>query len=83
MHAQACPIPCYTVDCGSPDSSPHGVLQARYWSGLSFPPPGDRPRPGIKPTAPAVPAGRQILYQRGNQEAHLKGQNLTDRAVEE
>ena len=27
-----------------------------YWSGLSFPPPGDLPDPGIKPTSPASPA---------------------------
>ena len=30
-----------------------------YWSGLSFPPPGDLPNPGIKPVPPAV---RWILY---------------------
>ena len=28
-----------------------------YWSGLQFPPPGDLPKPGIKPTSPAL-AGR-------------------------
>ena len=28
-----------------------------YWSGLPFPPPGDLPKPGIKPTSPAL-AGR-------------------------
>ena len=27
-----------------------------YWSGLSFPPPGDLPDPGIKPLSPASPA---------------------------
>ena len=27
-----------------------------YWSGLSFPPLGDLPNPGIKPTSPASPA---------------------------
>ena len=27
-----------------------------YWSGLSFPPPGDLPDPGIEPTSPASPA---------------------------
>ena len=25
-----------------------------YWSGLPFPPPGDLPNPGIKPTSPAL-----------------------------
>ena len=29
----------------------------RYWSELPFPPPGDLPNPGIKPTSPAL-AGR-------------------------
>jgi len=27
-----------------------------YWSGLPFPPPGDLPDPGIKPTFPVSPA---------------------------
>ena len=27
-----------------------------YWSGLSFPPPGDLPDPGIEPTSPEAPA---------------------------
>ena len=28
----------------------------KYWSGLSFPSPGDLPDPGIKPTSPVSPA---------------------------
>ena len=35
-----------------PASSVHGILQARYWSGLPFPSPGDLPDPGIKPRSP-------------------------------
>ena len=38
----------------------HGILQARYWTGLPFPPPGDLPDPGIKPRSlmsPAVAGG--------------------------
>ena len=27
-----------------------------YWSGLSCPPPGDLPSPGMEPTTPASPA---------------------------
>ena len=27
------------------------ILQARYWSGLQFPSPGDPPHPGIKPVS--------------------------------
>ena len=33
-------------------SSVHGILQARYWSGLSFSTPGNHPDPGIKPESP-------------------------------
>ena len=38
-------------------SSVHGILQQEYWSGLSFPTPGDLPNPRIKPASPAL-AGR-------------------------
>ena len=31
------------MDCSLPGSSVHGILQAKYWSGLPFPPPGDLP----------------------------------------
>ena len=33
------------------DSSVHGILQARYWSGLPFPPPGDLPDTEIEPVS--------------------------------
>ena len=39
---------CLTL-VGPPVFSVHGVLQAEYWKGLPFPPPGDLPNPGIKP----------------------------------
>ena len=32
------------------------LSRQEYWSGLPFPPPGDRPNPGIKPTSFASPA---------------------------
>ena len=37
-----------------------GFSRQEHWSGLSFPPPGDLPRPGIEPGSPASPglAGR-------------------------
>ena len=28
-----------------------GLSRQEYWSGLPFPPPGDRPNPGIEPTS--------------------------------
>ena len=31
-----------------------GFLRQEYWSGLSFPSPGDRPDPGVKPGSPAL-----------------------------
>ena len=37
-------------------SSIHGVFQQGLWSGLSFPPPGHLPNPGIKPMSPVSPA---------------------------
>ena len=33
-----------------------GFARHEYWSGLPFPPPGDLPNPGIKPTSPALQA---------------------------
>ena len=38
-----------------------GFFRLEYWSGLSFPPPGDLPSPGIKPLSLLSPA-LQILY---------------------
>ena len=44
------------MHCTPPGSSIHGILQAKYWSGLPIPPPGDLPYPGIKPTYPVASA---------------------------
>ena len=42
------------------DSSPPLLLmefsKQEYWSGVPFPPPGDLPDPGIKPTSLTSPA---------------------------
>ena len=35
------------ADCSLPDSSVHGILQARILEWVSIPPPGDLPDPGI------------------------------------
>ena len=35
---------------------PWDFFRQEYWSGLPFPPPGDLPNPGIKPTFPVSPA---------------------------
>ena len=42
------------MDCSPPSSSVHGIPQARYWSGLPFPLPGDLPDPRVKRSSPAV-----------------------------
>ena len=31
-----------------------GFPKQEYWSGLPFPPPGELPNPGIKPSSPAL-----------------------------
>ena len=43
-----------TPYCSPPGSSVHGILQARYLSGLPFPSPGDLPKLGIEPRSPEL-----------------------------
>ena len=52
--AQACLTLCDPMDCSLPGPSVHTILQARIWSGLSFPPSGDLPDPGIKLRSPSL-----------------------------
>ena len=47
--AQLCLTLCDPMDCSLPGTSVHGILQARIWSELPSPPPGDLPNPGIEP----------------------------------
>ena len=54
--AQSCPNLCNPMDCSPPGSSVHEIFQARIWDGLPFPPPGDLPNSGIKPTSLVSPA---------------------------
>ena len=44
----------WTEACQAP--LPMGFSRQEYWSGLSCPPPGDLPNPGIEPECPASPA---------------------------
>ena len=48
------------MDCSPPDSSVHGFSRQDYWSGLSFPSPGDIPDPGIKPWSPELQADSSL-----------------------
>ena len=43
--AQSCPTLCNPMDCSLPGSSVYGISRQEYWSGLSFPYPGDLPNP--------------------------------------
>ena len=53
---QSCPTLCdpWTVAYQAPPSM--GFSRQEYWSGLSFPSPGDLPNPGIKPRSPTLQA---------------------------
>ena len=68
-----CPTLCDPMDYSPPGSSVHGILQAKYWSGLPFPFPGHRPNPGIEPRSPALqtdaltsePPGKPRISKKG------------------
>ena len=55
LRSLQCLTLCDPVDCSPPGSFVHGISQARIWSGLPCPLPGDLPDPGIKPTSPVSP----------------------------
>ena len=52
--ARSCPTLCDPMDCSPPDSSVHGILQARIleWVVVCFS--RDLPDPGIEPWSPAL-----------------------------
>ena len=43
-----------------------GFFRQAYCSGLPFPPPGDLPNPGIKPTSPVLQADSLVLNHQGS-----------------
>ena len=55
--AKLCLTLCDPMDWSLPDSSVHGISQARILEWVDIPPPGDLPNPGIEPKSPAL-AGR-------------------------
>ena len=67
---QSCPTLCNSMDCSPPGSSVHGILQAKYRSGLPRPPPGDLPEPGIKPRSPVLAGGFWFFTTGITWEAH-------------
>ena len=44
------------LDCSSPGSSVHGIVQARILEWMPFLAPGDFPNPGIEPGSPVLQA---------------------------
>ena len=53
--AQSCLILCDHLGCSPPDSTVHGIFQARILQWIAMPPPGDLPDPGIEPVSPVSP----------------------------
>ena len=53
---QSCLTLCNLMNCSLPDSSVHGILQARILEWLLFPSPGDLPNPGLEPGSPVLQA---------------------------
>ena len=54
--AQSCPTLCNPMDWARRASLSLGYSRQEYWSGLSFPSPGDLPDPGIEPWSPTLQA---------------------------
>ena len=46
---------CNPMKCSLSPPLSKGFSKQEYWSGLSCPPPGDLPNPGIEPTSPSTP----------------------------
>ena len=56
-----------------------GFSRQEYWSGLSFPPPGDLPDPGIEPRCPALQADSLLSEPPGKPDLssiHRRSQDL-------
>ena len=64
--AQLCLTLCDPTGCSPPDSSLHGILQARILEWVPCPPPRDLPHPGIEPTSPALAGGFFTLSHQGS-----------------
>ena len=54
--AQSFPTLCNPMDCGSPGSSVHGILQSRILEWVAIPSPGALPDSGIEPLSLKSPA---------------------------
>ena len=63
---QSCPTLYNPMDCSPPDSSVHGVLQARILEWEPFPSPGELPNPGVEPGSPVLWADSLLSEPPGN-----------------
>ena len=63
---QACLVYFDSTDCTHQAPLSMEVSRQEYWSGLSFPFPGDLPDPGTEPRSPALQADSLITKLRGN-----------------
>ena len=70
--AQSCPTLCNPMDCSLLGSSVYGFSRQEYWSRLPYPPPGDLPNPGIKPTSPAFAGGSFTAEPPGKSEVYSR-----------
>ena len=69
--APLCLILCHTVDCSPPDSSVHGIFQARIleWVAISYS--TDLPDPGVKPMSPTLAGGFFTTEDTGDVPKHM------------
>ena len=68
---QSCPTLCNPMTVARQAPLSMEFSRQEYWGGLSFPPPGDLPNPGIESTSPVSCTDRQILCHWATWEAHI------------
>ena len=75
---QSCLTLCNPMDCSTPGSSVHWVLQARILEWVATPVSGNLPNPGIEPGSPVgLPQCRGILYYLSHQGWDLDETSVT------
>ena len=67
---QSCPTLGGPMDYSQPGSSAMRFFRQEYWSGLSFPPPGDLPDPETEPVCLVSCIGKWFLTTNATWEAN-------------
>ena len=62
-------------------SLPMGITRQEYWSGLSFPSPGNIPDPGIQPASPALQVDSLPSEPPGNTQGLVQMTQCGDKAA--